>query len=262
MTDTSLMSLAVIALAALTASGLTLFSGFGLGTLLMPAFALFFPVDAAVALTAVVHLANNLLKLGLLGRHADRGVVLRFGLPALVAAIGGAALLESLAGSEPLAVWSLGSRTATITPIKLVVGSLMVVFAVLETLPSFERWAVPTRYLPFGGLLSGFFGGLSGHQGAFRSAFLVRAGLSKEGFVATGVVIAVLVDATRIPVYAGTIGGVLQDHGLLLAVAVTAAFLGVWLGTRLLKKVTIGSIRVTVSILLVLLGLALGSGVI
>lgn len=262
MTDPSFVSMLVIALAALVASGLTLFSGFGLGTLLMPAFALFFPVNAAVALTAVVHLANNVLKLGLLGRHADKGVVLKFGLPALIAAFGGAALLELLADIEPLAVWSFVDRVAMVTPIKLVVGILMVVFAVVEMLPAFERWAVPTRYLPLGGILSGFFGGLSGHQGAFRSAFLVRSGLTKEGFISTGVVIAVMVDATRIPVYAGSIGGVLQEHGSLLAVAVTSAFLGVWLGTRLLKKVTIRSIRVTVSVLLVLLGLALGSGVI
>ncbi len=256
------MSLVVIALAALVASGLTLFSGFGLGTLLLPAFALFFPVDAAVALTAVVHLANNALKLGLLGRHADRGVVLRFGLPALIAALGGAALLELLADIEPLGSWSCAGRTSNVTPIKLVVGSLMVVFAVLEMLPAFERWAVPVRFLPLGGMLSGFFGGLSGHQGAFRSAFLVRSGLSKESFIATGVVIAVMVDVTRIPLYAGSIGGMLHDHAALLILVVSSALFGVWLGTRLLKKVTIHSIRVTVSILLVLLGLALGSGLI
>jgi hypothetical protein len=35
-------------------SGLTLFSGFGLGTVLMPAFAVFFPVPTAIAATAVV----------------------------------------------------------------------------------------------------------------------------------------------------------------------------------------------------------------
>ena len=33
-----------VALCALLVSGLTLFSGFGLGTLLMPVFALFFPI--------------------------------------------------------------------------------------------------------------------------------------------------------------------------------------------------------------------------
>ena len=47
----------LIPLAALVASGLTLFSGFGLGTLLTPIFALFMPVELAVAATAIVHAA-------------------------------------------------------------------------------------------------------------------------------------------------------------------------------------------------------------
>ena len=57
------MELAIICLATFIASGLTLFSGFGLGTLLMPVVAVFFPLEVAIAMTAVVHLANNLFKL-------------------------------------------------------------------------------------------------------------------------------------------------------------------------------------------------------
>jgi hypothetical protein len=47
------VSYVVVCAVALLASGLTFFSGFGLGTLLLPAFALFFAVEQAVALTAV-----------------------------------------------------------------------------------------------------------------------------------------------------------------------------------------------------------------
>lgn len=65
------MDYALIAATAFVASGLTLFSGFGLGTVLLPAFALFLPVPAAIAATAVVHLLNNLFKGGLVGRNAD-----------------------------------------------------------------------------------------------------------------------------------------------------------------------------------------------
>ena len=82
------MEYLIVCLAALFASGLTLFSGFGLGTILTPVFALFFPVTTAVAMTAIVHLANNLFKIGLVGRDADWPVVLRFGLPAALAAGG------------------------------------------------------------------------------------------------------------------------------------------------------------------------------
>ena len=70
------MDILVIALTAFLASGLTLFSGFGLGTLLMPVVALFFPVEVAIAVTALVHFANNIFKLGLLGSKADPGIVL------------------------------------------------------------------------------------------------------------------------------------------------------------------------------------------
>lgn len=261
MIEASVFSYILISIAALVASGLTLFSGFGLGTLLMPAFALFFPIEVAVALTAVVHLANNVLKLGLLGRHADRSVALRFGLPAIIAALVGAALLETLAGAAPVLSWSLFGRILHIEPVKLVVGGLMVLFAVVEILPAFERWSVPVRYLPVGGILSGFFGGLSGHQGAFRSVFLMRCTLSKESFIGTGVAIAVLVDITRIPVYAGSFGPVLQEHAMLLGVAVGSAFAGLLIATRLLKKVTIRANRITVTIMLIIVGSILAMGV-
>ena len=92
-------------------SALTLFSGFGLGTLLMPAFALFLPVPVAVAATAVVHLANNLFKLALVGRKADWTVVVRFALPAAVGAIVGAILLGLLADVPPLLGYSFGGET-------------------------------------------------------------------------------------------------------------------------------------------------------
>jgi uncharacterized membrane protein YfcA len=125
------MDYLVVCLAALIASGLTLFSGFGLGTILTPVFALFFPVPAAVAMTAVVHLANNLFKIGLVGRAADWRVVLRFGLPAALAAILGASLLALFAGLPAIASYELAGRTHAITPVKAAIGALIVGFALL-----------------------------------------------------------------------------------------------------------------------------------
>src|SRR3989344_8732099 len=79
------MELALIGIVALLTAGVTLFSGFGLGTILMPVFALFFPVPLAIAATAVVHLANNIFKFGLMAKQADWPVVARFGVPAALA---------------------------------------------------------------------------------------------------------------------------------------------------------------------------------
>jgi len=252
---------AVVCAVALLASALTFFSGFGLGTLLLPAFAAFFPPGLAVAMTAVVHLANSLFKLGLVGRFASRPVVWRFGLPAIVASFAGAALLVRLTDLAPLAEWSLGERAMIVTPLKLVVAGLMAAFALVEGLPHIERYSLGPRYLPLGGVLSGFFGGLSGHQGALRSAFLLRCGLDARGFVGTGVAIACLVDITRLVVYADRLDALrgARAAGPMLA-ATLAAFVGALAGRSLLPKVSMRWIQTTVAILLVVLSLALGSG--
>ena len=126
------MSYFIICATALLASGLTLFSGFGLGTLLMPAFAVFFPIEVAVAATAVVHGANNIFKMIMVGRHADYGLVLRFGIPAMIAALAGAAVLSHVAGFGPLASYTIASKNAVITPIKLIMGLIIFIFSLFD----------------------------------------------------------------------------------------------------------------------------------
>lgn len=258
------MDLFLIALVSLLASALTLFSGFGLGTLLMPVFALFFPVPLAVAATAVVHLANNVFKLGLLARDANWPVVARFGLAAAVAALLGAALLTWVAALEPLARYTMAGREFVVTPVKAVIGVLIIGFALLELSPRVARLEFPPRWLPLGGVISGFFGGLSGNQGALRAAFLIRAGLGKTEFVATSAVSAVLVDTVRIAVYGvGMLAaGVAAVHDLAVPVAVAAfsAFAGAWLGRRWLEKVTLRAVQLTVAAFMLGVGVALLSG--
>jgi uncharacterized membrane protein YfcA len=260
------MEYAVICLIALVVSALTLFSGFGLGTVLMPAFALFFPLPVAIAATAVVHLANNIFKAGLVGKNADWGVVVRFALPGAAAALCGAALLNWFAAAMPLAAYTLGGRAFELTVLKLVIGILIVFFALVELLPCFNRLTFDRKYLALGGVLSGFFGGLSGNQGALRSAFLLKAGLDKEAFIGTGTVAAVIVDAARLIVYG--IGfyslhfsGVREIQGLVLA-ATAAAFLGAFIGARLMKKITLRTVQVLVGAMLMLVGLAMAGGLI
>ncbi len=249
----------LIILVALGASLLTLISGFGLGTLLLPAFALFFPLELAVAMTAVVHLLNNLFKFGILWREADRGVVLRFGVAGIVGAFLGARLLMQL---EELPYVYPGIREP-VSATRLVIGLLMMVFAFLELYPKAKRWSLSPQWLIPGGAISGFFGGLSGHQGALRSIFLLRSGLSKESFIATGVAIAVLVDMTRLPVYLRRMpDGLLSDQWLLLTLSTLAAFLGAWLGKRLIPKITFRAVQVLVGVMLLLIAGGLLAGAI
>ena len=256
------MSFLVICTVALLASGLTFFSGFGLGTLLLPAFALFFSIEQAVALTAVVHFLNGLFKLGLVWRHANCRIVLRFGAPAMLASFAGAAILLWLSEIEPVFSYAFLGHAVSITPVKLVVGLLLLLFVLAELLPYFRNISFGPQYLPFGGLLSGFFGGLSGMQGALRSAFLAKTGLSKEAFIATGVVVACLIDISRLGMYSRSLlnHGAQLDYGLLTA-AVLSAFTGALLGNRFLKKITMHGIQRVVAGMLFLVAVGLVSGV-
>lgn len=263
------MTFALVALAAFLAAWLAFFTGFGLGTLLLPVLAFFLPVELAVAATAVVHLANNLCKLALVGRLASRDVALRFGVPAVLAALCGAWLLTRVADLPPLVSWSLDQRRHDVTPLGLAIAAVIIIFAVFDLVPRLRAWRVPPRWMPLGGALSGFFGGLSGHQGALRAAFLTKAGLSREALVATGVVIACAVDLARLGVYAGLLrrsfGEPNSDRsrlGPLLAIAILAAVLGSTLGSRLLRHVTLDALRIVTGIALILLALALASGLV
>jgi len=127
----------------------------------MPAFALFFPAPVAVAATAVVHLANNIFKVLLVGRKADWKVVVRFALPGAIVAIFGALLLIWMADTAPLFQYQLGGETHEVTLVKVVIGGVIIVFAFFDLLPYFEGLAFERKYLPLSGLISGFLGGLS-----------------------------------------------------------------------------------------------------
>lgn len=253
----------VICFAAVTASGLTLFSGFGLGTLLMPIFAIFFPVESAIALTAIVHFLNNVFKLMLVGKYTNKGVVLRFGIPGIIFAFLGAKSLVLLSGLTPLAIYQLFGKSLEVTPVKVVIALLLVVFSIVELTSGLAKVSFDRKYLPLGGALSGFFGGLSGNQGALRSPFLLKAGLSQESYIATGVVIACLVDLTRLSVYGSHFSKAAGTENLpLLAMATVSAFLGAFLGARFMKKVTMRAIQILVATMLLVIAIGLGFGLI
>jgi hypothetical protein len=117
-----------------------------------------------------------------------------------------------------------------------------------------------------GGALSGFFGGLSGHQGALRALFLTPLGLSPTQFVSTPAVLALLVDAARLIVYGWSFVVLGSAKAVpipwhLVATATLCAFTGAYLGKQLLPKVTVAAVRVVVGVLLLVVGSALVLGV-
>lgn len=96
--------------------------------------------------------------------------------------------------------------------------------------------------------------------------FLIKAGLDPAAYVATGVMIAVIVDLSRLPVYftrfSGLASGFDSREAALIATATASAFAGAFLVVRFLDKTTIGAVRAIVSALLFLIGAALIAGLV
>lgn len=253
----------LIGLTACAASLLTFFSGFGLGTLLTPVFMLCgFDLQISIALTAVVHLLNNLFKLLLTGKHFNKEVVLKFGIPAIAGAFIGSFILGNAGEPTLLYSGSIGSTVVQVELFKLIIAIIMIVFALMEIMPALN-FSAEKKWLPFGGVLSGFFGGLTGHQGALRSAFLMKLGLTKESFIASGIAIACMIDISRLSVYADKFAiSAWQSQWQLLLTATLSAFIGAVAGQQLLKKITIRILHLSVSILIILFSFALALGLI
>jgi uncharacterized membrane protein YfcA len=258
-----MLSTLIIVLAALGGAFLSFFCGFGLGTILLPAFMIFFPAPAAIAATAVVHMANNVFKLFLVGKHAHWPTVRRFGIASVAGAVVGAWAINWLSNQQNEITFTLAERVFQTDIIRIVIGIIILLFALLELSPSLDKLAMPSRWLPFGGLISGFFGGLSGHQGALRSAFLMRTGLSKNEFMGTRVICACLVDVSRISVYATSIAGNWQSLRTdLLVIATLAAFGGAWTGNKLIQKTELAVLNKLITAALIIFAVAFGIGLI
>lgn len=254
------MEYLIIAVVVLASSLLTFYSGFGLGTILMPVVALFLPLPIAIFLTAVVHFLHNFLKASLLWKSIDWKITIRFGIVAAVAAIFGALLLQRLSLIPPLMKYSLFSIPCELSILHLLVGSLLILFATIDL---FQSKVKKIENLYLGGALSGFFGGLSGHQGAFRSAFLIHLNLSKEGFIATNAMISMMVDLVRLPIYGWSFWRLLSHvQSALFIEMILFALLGIGFGMIWLKKFTFASIKTFVVILLYLFGLSFILGVV
>lgn len=257
------MSFIIIPLTALIASILTFFSGFGLGTILLPVFSLYYPAPIAVLLTAIVHFSNNIFKIGLVYKNINWNLIYKFGIPSMIMAFFGAFCLKSMFQySITIFQYSINTHSFNITLFNIIIGLLIIIFSLFEVIPYLKNLSFNTNKLIIGGLLSGFFGGLSGHQGALRSAFLIRLNLQKEQFVATGTAIACLVDIARMSIYAITLEFTnVIEHKTLLLISVSFAIIGAFIGNKLLKKTTISFLKWTVTLFMLAIGILMIFGI-
>ncbi|KAB8318537.1 sulfite exporter TauE/SafE family protein [Tolypothrix campylonemoides VB511288] len=194
--------------------------GFGSSVFFVPAAALFFDFESVLGITALFHLVSNASKLGLFRAGVEWRIVLWMGVPSVaLAALGG-----------------LASAWVPVRALETALGAALVLVAAW-------MWWQPTWMLrpgrlglAAGGAVSGGLAGLVGTGGAVRGAALAAFDLRKEVFVATSAAIDLGTDLARAGAYLRN--GYIHGHDLAwLPLLAVVAWLGTWIGRRVLRRV-------------------------
>ena len=244
--EANIMQYIVLVSLSLFTSIVTLFTGFGVGTIMMPVMALFFDVKVAILLAAIVHIFNNISRIVLYYRHLRWEIVRRFGVVSILGAF----------------VGSFAQLTVDSSWLKNGVGLFLALFALLSLRPGLINWKLPAVIDIAGGFLSGLIGGLIGNQGAIRSLYLLNYKLEKQELIVSAALIAVVIDLTRIPVYAYANYRYLTDNFLLLALVILASIAGTLIGSRILPQVSSELFKRIILVAVLLLGVLMLLGLI
>jgi uncharacterized membrane protein YfcA len=228
----------ILGLAAVLAGAVASVTGFGIGSLLTPLFAVRVGTQLAVAAVSIPHLFATALRFWRLRSRVDRRVLVSFGITSAAGGLTGA-LLHSSATNRALAV---------------VFGSLLMFVGVSELTGLARRMRFHGPVAWIAGALSGFLGGLVGNQGGIRAGSLLGFDVDKEAFVATATAIGLVVDGARMPVYFATQAAQIARIWPLVLIATIGTLVGTLIGVPILRHVPDHVFRRLVAVLLLALG--------
>lgn len=158
---------------------------FGSSSIFAPIANQFLTFHNALILVAIYHIFGNISRFSLFRRHRDKKIFILFGIPSIIATVIGAKLAGSI---DP-------------NLLKMLLGIVLIAYASYSLFNPTLKVTVNPRVGRIWGALSGFSAGLIGTGWVLRGAFMTLFWLTKEAYVATIASVALLVDATRIPVY-------------------------------------------------------------
>jgi uncharacterized membrane protein YfcA len=230
-----------IAISALTAGAVAAVTGFGIGSLLTPVFALQVDTRLAVAAVSVPHVIGTAVRFAMLKEGPDHRVLWTFGLTSAAGGLTGA-LLQGRAESRWLTV---------------LFGALLLFAAGAELTGLGRRMRFRGRGAWIAGGFSGLLGGLVGNQGGIRSAALLAFDLPKHSFIATATAIALFVDGARVPVYLATQRAQMLGLRSSIAVATAGVVIGTLVGSRVLTRMPEFWFRRTLAAILIVLGVSM-----
>lgn len=210
-------------------------AGFGSSTVLLPIALFLVDFKTAIILVAILHISGNISKVAIFKKGLNWRILAIFGIPSILLALLGAAMIDII----PQDI------------MKLILGIFLIVFSATAFLKPDMKIPSTKKNLVAGGSVSGFLAGLIGTGGALRASFLTGLKLDKFTYIATVASIALVTDATRIPVYVSQ-GFLLEQYYWYIPILIGIAVLGSYIGKKIVNKINNELFRKVVAIAIIL----------
>lgn len=213
-------------------------AGFGSSTIFLPVALFFVDFKTAIILVAIFHISGNISRITFFKHGLNWKMLATFGIPSVLLAL-------------------LGANLINIIPqdiLKLILGIFLISFSAFSLKSSKSKIPANQKTLVAGGALSGFFAGLIGTGGALRASFLTGFNLEKFTYIATAASIALMTDATRIPVYISQ-GFLDERFYYYIPILIGLAVAGSYLGRRIVGKINQEVFRKIVLIAIILVSI-------
>ncbi|MDX1535374.1 MAG: sulfite exporter TauE/SafE family protein [Candidatus Spechtbacterales bacterium] len=230
-----------IAILSFIGAGIGTVTGFGSSTVMLPVLLSFYPLPEALLLAGLVHIFNDVWQVLFFKDGLRWRLILEFGLIGALATFVGARLVFVIPESI----------------LNTALGLFFVAYVVFIFMHSKFKVKHRERTASIGGIVSGFFAGISGLGGAIRSAFLLAFNLPKEAYVSSIGAIALLTDGVRTAAY--YMGGARLSDALLqgLILFIVMSFVGAKFAERFIHKISQDKFRAIVAVFLLGFGMKL-----
>jgi uncharacterized membrane protein YfcA len=223
----------------LASGGVAAVTGFGIGSIMTPLWALQIGTKAAVAAVTIPHFVATFMRFWMVRKKVDRRAFIHFGLTSAIGGLIGALLHRGLESDI----------------LRRIFGSLLVFAGLMGFSGLSQKLRLNRTAAGIAGALSGIFGGLVGNQGGIRSGALMTFNLSKESLVATSTAVGLIVDGARLPVYLISDGPGLFALRIEILLCIFGVAMGTLVGIRFLRKLPESGFRKILSLTIFLLGI-------
>lgn len=213
--------------------------GFGSSVFFVPVANYFFKFQTVLGLTALFHLASNVVKIAFFKKGIDKKVIIYLGIPAVVFVIIGAYLSQFF--NTNLLSYFLGGFLIVLSIVFLIFKDLVI--------------KASNKNAIIGGILSGFSAGLLGTGGAIRGITLSAFKMTKEKFIATSAIIDLGVDLSRSVVYYNN-GYIDKSLLYLIPILLVISIIGTYIGKKILNTISQDQFRNFVLVLILLIGIS------